>query len=438
MPFISAPAPYPVVVIGAGPVGLAAAAHLLTRGVTPLVLEAGDQVGASMREWGHIRTFTPWRYVVDPVAEKLLSPTGWSRPDDDTPPTGAQIVRTYLEPLAGALGGDVVRTGARVLAVSRHGLDKAHSLEREKHPFLVRIATSTGVEEVLAMAVIDASGTWTRRNPVGGSGLPARGEDAAESAGFLGGPLPDVLGRERARFAGRTTLVVGLGHSAANTLLALAQLAREEPGTRVVWAIRAASASRLYGGGEADQLPARGQLGSDLRSLVTRGDIELVPAFTVTELTRHGDSVSVTGRTGAGTSTVIENVHTVVAATGFRPDLGILAEVRLDLDPGLEAPRDLAPLIDPAFHSCGTVPPHGHRELSHPEPGFYVAGMKSYGRAPTFLITTGNEQVRSIAAAIAGDLEAADEVQLDLPETGVCSVSLPLAPAGAKETSCCG
>ena len=438
MPAISAPPQYPVVVIGAGPVGLAAAAHLLNRGLTPLVLEAGDQVGASMREWGHVRTFTPWRYIVDPTAEKLLSPTGWTQPDDDAPPTGGQIVSTYLEPLASALGRDVVRTGARVLAVSRHGLDKARSLERGQHPFLIRISTSGGIEEVLASAVIDASGTWTRRNPVGGSGLPALGEDAAESAGFVVGPLPDVLVGERARFAGRTTLVVGLGHSAANTLLSLAQLAREEPGTRVLWAIRAASPSRLYGGGEADQLPARGQLGTDLRSLVAQGDIELVPAFTATELSRDGDSVSVTGRTGAGATTVIENVHTIVAATGFRPDLGILAEVRMDLDPGLEAPRDLAPLIDPAFHSCGTVPPHGHRELSHPEPGFYVAGMKSYGRAPTFLITTGNEQVRSIAAAIAGDLEAADEVQLDLPETGVCSVSLPLAPAEAKVTSCCG
>ena len=121
---------------------------------------------------------------------------------------------------------------------------------------------------------------------------------------------------------------------------------------------------------------------------------------------------------------VVAGVHTVVAATGFRPDLAILGEVRVDLDPGLESPVALAPLIDPAFHSCGSVQPHGHRELAQPEPGLYLVGLKSYGRAPTFLVTTGNEQVRSVAAAIAGDLEAADEVRLVLPETGVCSVDL--------------
>ena len=49
----------------------------------------------------------------------------------------------------------------------------------------------------------------------------------------------------------------------------------------------------------------------------------------------------------------------VVPCTGFRPDLAILRELRLNLDPAVEAPTELGPLIDPEFHSCGTVPPHG-------------------------------------------------------------------------------
>ena len=114
------------------------------------------------------------------------------------------------------------------------------------------------------------------------------------------------------------------------------------------------------------------------------------------------------------------DVDVVVGATGFRPDLDMLREVRLHLDPALEAPAGLAPLIDPNFHSCGTVPPHGAALLSHPDEGFYLVGMKSYGRAPTFLLATGYEQVRSIAAALAGDQEAADRVELQLPETGAC------------------
>ena len=114
-------------------------------------------------------------------------------------------------------------------------------------------------------------------------------------------------------------------------------------------------------------------------------------------------------------------VDRIIAATGQRPDLSLTRELRLDFDPWLESVKALGPLIDPNVHSCGSVPPHGHRELSHPEPGFYTIGIKSYGRAPTFLLLTGYEQVRSIAAAIAGDMAAADDVRLVLPETGVCS-----------------
>ena len=205
------------------------------------------------------------------------------------------------------------------------------------------------------------------------------------------------------------------------------------PGTEVVWAIRGNEARRLYGGGEADQLPDRARLGTDLRSTVSAGAVEQVTGFSITALhvAHDGRTVAVVGRTPTGERT-IEGIHNVAAATGFRPDLAMLSEIRLDLDAGLEAPRQLAPLIDPAFHSCGTVPPHGWRELAHPdEPGFFVVGMKSYGRAPTFLITTGNEQVRSIAAHLAGDHLAADEVQLVLPETGVCSARRPADESAA-------
>jgi thioredoxin reductase len=415
-------------------VGLAAAAHLADRGLPFLLLESGPAAGHAVRQWAHIRTFTPWRYLTDSTAEKLLAPTGWTRPSTPVPPTGAELVAHYLEPLA-ALFPAEIRFGHRVLAVSRDGLDKSQSLGREGRPFVVRVRDDDGaVADLRARAVIDASGTWDRPNPLGASGLPAAGEDGAGDV--LVGPLPDVLGTDRRRYAGRTTLVVGAGHSAANTLLALGRLAVEEPGTRVVWAIRGTDPSRVYGGGAADELPARGQLGTDLRTLVESGAVELVTGLVITGLERDGGEVTVVGTTGAGTVR-LEGLHNVAAATGFRPDLGMLAELRLDLDPGLEAPRALGPLIDPAFHSCGTVPPHGRRDLAHPEADFYVVGMKSYGRAPTFLVTTGNEQVRSVVAALAGDTAAADEVQLVLPETGVCSVDARGENTGASG-GCCG
>lgn len=412
----------PVVVIGAGPVGLAAAAHLLEQGLEPLVLEAGDRPAAAVRAWGHVRLFSPWEHDLDDAAVRLLEPTGWESPDRAALPTGAELVERYLAPLAATpqLSGRI-RTGTRVVAVSRVGVDKTRTVGRAGRPFLVRTVVDGQVEDVMARAVIDASGTWGQRSPLGAAGLPAVGEDQA--ADWLVGPLPDVLGRDRARFAGRHTLVVGMGHSAANTLLALVELQRTEPGTRISWAIRGRSPARLYGGGDADGLPARGLLGSTLEAAVQAGHVELHREVALTRFTPSDGLLRVTG-TGRDGAPVDLHVDALAGATGFRPDLDVLREVRLQLDPALEAPVRLAPLIDPNAHSCGTVPPHGHRELAHPDEGFYLAGMKSYGRAPTFLLATGYEQVRSIAAALAGDLAAADAVRLRLPSTGVCSTDL--------------
>jgi hypothetical protein len=154
--------------------------------------------------------------------------------------------------------------------------------------------------------------------------------------------------------------------------------------------------------------------------------VQLVTGFRTTSVQSDAGGVSLSGVDG----TVLGPFDEIIAATGFRPDLTLTQELRLDLDPAVESPRALAPLIDPNVHSCGTVPPHGVDELRHPESGFYMVGMKSYGRAPTFLMLTGYEQVRSVVAALVGDLEAARRVELKLPETGVCSS----APAGACST----
>lgn len=420
----------PVVVIGAGPVGLAAAAHLHERGLPFLVLEAGDTAGAAVRQWGHVRVFSPWRYNVDPAARRLLDDAGWVAPAEDALPTGAELVADYLQPLAELPQlKPHLRYGARVEAISRFGLDRLRTAGREQAPFLIRLA---GGDELLARAVIDASGTWGTPNVLGASGLPARGEK--DAAAFLEHALPDVLGTDRHRFAGRHTLVVGAGHSAANTLLSLAELAATEPGTEVTWAIRSASPARTYGGGDADALPARGALGSRLREHVDAGRVRLLTGFSVHALTPTDGRVAVVVRHADGADESI-TVDRIVAATGFRPDHSIAAELRLDLDPIMGATRALAPLIDPNEHSCGTVPPHGADELAHPEVGYYAVGMKSYGRAPTFLMATGYEQVRSVVAALAGDWDAARDVQLDLPETGVCNSN----PADSTGTdSCCG
>lgn len=414
----------PVAIIGAGPIGLAAAANLIERGISPLIFEKGADVGAAIRQWGHIRLFSSWEHNIDPASRRLLEPTGWTEPRLTALPYGAELVEQYLNPLAAVPAiSAALRTSSTVTAVSRVGMDKTHSRDRNEQPFLVRVATADGtVVDHHVRAVIDTSGTWAQPNPLGQAGLPAPGETEAITAGLITGPLADVTGADRARFTGKHVLVIGAGHSAANTLISLGQLAKNEPGTRISWAVRGADASRLYGGGDLDGLPARGQLGTRLRGLVEDGIIELHTSFTTTSFATTGQGLAVTGSTPNGDVTL--NVDLLIPAAGFRPDLDILREIRLELDPIVEAPRDLGPMIDPEFHSCGTVPAHGAKVLAHPDKDFYIAGMKSYGRAPTFLMATGYEQVRSIVAAVAGDQRAADQVHLELPETGVCSTDL--------------
>lgn len=411
------PVALPVVVIGAGPVGLAAAAHLLERGLEPVVLESGDRVGAAIAQWAHIPFFSPWSFAVDAAAARLLDRTDWQAPAAKRLPTGGDLLEQYLIPLSRTEQlAPRIRTGAEVIAVTRQGIDKTRAIGREGRPYVVRVRHTDGViEDLTARAVIDASGTWGRPNPLGAAGLPAIGEDTVSD--YLVGPLPDVLGVDRARFAGRHTLVVGMGHSAANTLLNLVALRRQDPTTTITWAVRADSPARLYGSSN-DELPARGALGTALRAAVNSGAVTLLTGVTITHLADTGTRVQVTGTISGSTGTL--EFDSIAAATGFRPDLDLLREVRLDIDPGVEAPAQLAPLIDPNFHSCGTVEPHGAAMLAHPDENLYIVGMKSYGRAPTFLLMTGYEQVRSIAAAIAGDTEAAERVELVLPETGVC------------------
>lgn len=417
----------PVAIIGAGPIGLAAAANLVERGIDFVIYESGDSIASSMNAWRHIRLFSPWEHLVDPAAKRLLEPTGWQEPQAGVAPYAAAIIDDYLKPLA-ALEPIASRTrlGVTVESVSREGMDRTRSTGRAGTPFVLRIHTGTDVSEVTARAVIDASGTYENPNSLSSNGLVPLGY--ADVADKISHALPDVLGTERERFAGKHTVVVGAGHSAANTLINLAKLAREEAGTTVTWAIRNSTAVRVSSSDD-DELPARASLGQRVERLIGSGAIDRIDGFEIVRLAALDGGVDVIGSHAGGVETIHADV--VVNATGFRPNLDMLREIRLELDDIVEAPRRLAPLIDPNLHSCGTVAPHGFAELQQPEPNFFIAGMKSYGRAPTFLLATGYEQVRSISAWLDNDMTAASKVELVLPATGVCSTD------EASGSSCC-
>lgn len=422
----------PVVIIGAGPIGLAAMANLIERGITPLVLESGPRVAASMWDWGHVRVFTPWSYLIDPATQRMLeAESDWQAPDENVVPYSREFVEQYLDSFA-ALDAvaPYIRLNHRVTSVARVGHDKMKDGRRDTSPFLIVADTPDGPVRMRARAVIDASGTWKTPNPLGAGGVEADGEQDFRRQIRYG--MPDILDRERDRYAGKRTLVVGSGHSAIGSILNLVELGEQVEGTSVAWAVRRTDPSRLWGGGDSDEIAERGALGTRVHNAVHSGAVTLLTGVSISAVRNHPDGIEVVDFNGEGQVVVDE----IIVAAGSRPDLEMLRELRLDLDLATEAPKALGPLIDPNHHSCGTVPPHGVVELSHPEKDFYLVGMKSYGRAPTFLMRTGYEQVRSVAAELAGDHESARTLELTLPQTGVCSSSLAYDD-GTGSAKCC-
>lgn len=431
---------HPLVIVGAGPTGLAAAANAAERELDFIILESGTDAGAAVGDWAHVRLFSAWRELIDPAARRLLENAGtWVAPDEDTYPTGGEWREAYLKPLAAVLDSapsGAVRYGSRVIGVSRAGRDLLVDSGREADPFAVHLQSPAGHERLLASAVVDASGTWTSPNPLGADGYPALGE--RENGGRISYGIPHLDDpAAAARFVGKHVAVAGKGASAQGVLIGLARLAEQDTATRVSWLLRRPSVGEAFGGGDNDQLAERGKLGQDAKVAATSGAVTHVTHFRTESVTTQDDGrLTLTSVDGQQVCDVDE----IIVVTGFRPDFGLLSEVRLDLDPAMGAARVLAEQIHPDHHSCGDIAPHGHRELAQPESGLFVVGMKSYGRAPSFLAMTGYEQVRSVVAALAGDLEAADRVELELPETGVCNGAgaFDAPDAVAEAGGCCG
>lgn len=420
-----------VVVIGAGPQGLAAAAHLLERGVEPLVLEAGDGPASAVSEWGHVRLFSKWSELIDDASKRLLATTDWIEPSEGYP-TGAQWISEYLAPLAATLA-ERVRYDARVTGVSKKGRDRAVDAGRSDQPFTIHIVSADGDEErIEAQSVIDASGTWGTPRPAGADGLPAVGEKSVAAAGVLGYQIPTP---EDARaLSGKHVVVVGNGASAKTAITQLARVARRDPSTQITWVLRRGVVGNTFGGGTADELPERGALGQLAEKCVAEGVVDLVTGFRVEAVNRDGDRAFLVAEDGRS----LASADQIIVLTGFRPDLSILSEVRLEIDQRLQAPVRVATEVDPNLHSCGSIRATGAADLAHLEEDFYIVGAKSYGRAPTFLALTGFEQVRSVAAALTGDVEAAQRVDLVLPDTGVCGgAGLFDAPEETSGGSCC-
>ncbi len=423
---------YPVAVIGGGPVGLAAAAYLTERNIPFLLFEAGASVGTNLLEWKWVRVFSPWQYNIDSAMGRLLDAENWNRPSADALPTGEELVENYLKPFSNlARIKPHLHTSSRVVSINRKGFDKTKTFGRDEVPFVLRVARQGELKTYEASAIIDATGTWQNPNPIGAGGVPAVGEAEHKSRIYYG--IPNISGSHNMRYANKTVMVVGGGHSAINSLLELASLQQEYPHTQLHWVLTTDKLHKVYGGKENDQLEARGALGQRMEQLVKRGSLHIHTPFHIDSISSHNDKLTIGGEI-EGNRHRIAGVDEIIANAGARPDLSFSREVRVAYHEALECVPALNELIDPNIHSCGTVRPHGERDLRQPEKNYYVVGVKSYGRAPTFLMATGYEQVRSITAHLAGDLEAAARVELNLPETGVCSTKVDDAATGS---SCC-
>ncbi|MFK9116008.1 FAD-dependent oxidoreductase [Peribacillus frigoritolerans] len=432
----------PVAIIGGGPVGLAAAAHLLKKGEKFIVLEAGDSVGSSMLEWGHVRMFSPWQYNIDKAAKELLDKTGWTSPNENALPTGRELVEEYLLPLSNLPEiKEQIMLQAKVVGVAKKAHDKLKTGKRDTVPFQLYVEVSGNTAVIEAKAVIDSSGTWTNPNPILSNGIWTNAEKQLHNQIHYG--IPNVEQLEN-RYQNKTTVVIGSGHSAINALLDLATLQQKFTDTKIYWVLRKKQIHEVYGGQENDGLAARGELGIRIQQLVESGRIHILTPFHINGVYPTNGQITLVGELD-GEEFILGDIDEIVVSTGFRPDTSFLNEVRINLDSSVESIEALAPLIDPNIHSCGTVRPHGEQELRHPEKNLYIVGMKSYGRAPTFLLATGYEQVRSVVAYLTGDIEGAKEVQLELPETGVCSTNLASSCCDSdtpvtetNDGSCCG
>ncbi|MFH4921510.1 NAD(P)-binding domain-containing protein, partial [Staphylococcus cohnii] len=411
----------PVAIIGAGPIGLAAAAHLTIKKVPFIVFESGKTVGNNILEWQHIRLFSPWQYDIDKAARKLLEETNWESPQDDVLPTGKELVDQYLMPLSKLpVLKESIQYNSKVISISRKQNDKMKSLDREKKPFEIYVEKNNDIEIVEARAIIDATGTWGNPNPATSNGVWLNSEKQCLNHIEYG--IPEIENNIN-RYANKTVAVIGGGHSAINTLLELSSLQKEFPKTKLIWILRKKNVENAYGGEEKDALEARGELGTQIHSLVNLGKVQVYTPFYTMQVKSMNKQMELIGRYGDEVTT-IKGIDELIVNAGNRPDFSIEQELRLSIDPVTESVLDLAPLIDPNEHSCGTVRAHGEATLRQLEKDFYIVGMKSYGRAPTFLMATGYEQVRSITSYLSGDIEGSKRVELDLPETGVCSINL--------------
>lgn len=447
-----------IAIIGGGPIGMEAALYGAYAGLDVRLYERG-RIAENVRQWGHIRFFTEWQRNRSPLAVRLLTEAGASLPDGATTSSGNELADYVLRlatlaPLRGR-----IQPQTEVLRLTRERCLKSDFINdprRADFPFRLLLGGAFGEKSHPADVVLDASGVYATPNWMGSGGAPCIGEVANQKR--IDYRLPDVLGRERARFANRHTLVVGSGHSAAGTLLLIASLFDEYPQTRITWAVRRDVPPHGYPYSLVpdDPSPHRNELHRNANELTEHPHVAFHSRAVVEAITHNdknfrvtlssfvaGDAESQSQSASRDTSVATATTEAltvecdnIVAHTGFGPDHTLWSEVQAHIHPATDGPYNLAQVLiaNNAHSGVGLstgyaekrspqaedeAKPHQDRWqvvvgdpqlLLHPEPNFYVIGIKSYGRDAGFLMQNGFRQVRDAYKLITGD------EQLDLYE----------------------
>lgn len=383
-----------IAILGAGPIGLEAALAASARGDDFEVFEADSRAGGNVRRWGHVRMFTPWSMNVSPRMRAALP----SAPGGASLPTGTAFADELLEPIAALpqLSGRV-SLNTRVLAVGRDNLLKHEAIGGERRagqPFRLLVARPDGSEAIVrADVVIDATGAYANANRLGDGGIEAVNEGAFGDR--IERFVPDLRGERGAGWAGRTILLTGAGHSAQTAAAQLAELAREAPGTRVIWAVR--NRRPDWGAVAADPLPERAALAATAAGLAAGASdaVSVRPGVVTEALHARGDRIAVTLRNGGHEQ--IE-VDCILALNGGVGDQALYRQLQVHECYATTGPMNLAAALlgETTNGDCLQVAAHGAEALRTSEPGFFILGAKSYGRMSRFLLQAGWRQVDDV------------------------------------------
>jgi 2-polyprenyl-6-methoxyphenol hydroxylase-like FAD-dependent oxidoreductase len=384
-----------IAILGAGPIGLEAALAAADRGLPFTVYDAAHRVAGHVRDWGHVRVFTPWDLNVSERMRGALARAGVEAPRGEELPTGDQMVERLYDPVAELPAiAPRIRLGTRVHAVGRDRLlkhDEIGTGARAQHPFRVLVTGRDGEEKVeRADVVLDCTGTYGNPNALGDGGIPAPGERSFEDR--IERRLPRFED-EQQKWAGKTILLTGAGHSAQTAARELAQLAGHAFGTRVIWAVR--SPEPDWGAVAGDPLPERAALNRDAEQLA-RGESPIEARLgRVTEaLSGSGDGIAVTLRNGQTEEVVVDRI---LALNGGVGDFTLYRQLQVHECYATCGPMNLAAaLMGASGGDCLEQESHGPDTLRNPEPGFFLLGAKSYGRNSQFLLRIGWSQVDDV------------------------------------------